>query len=172
MTPLPPPEGPLPDALTPDENRYLDGEMSAQEAHSMELRLAADPERAAHIAAWRDAMDLWRDDARRAAAGVAAEPDDLADRILDGLSGEAPQFLGGATALDRRRAVAPQAARWYAAAAVLLMAVGVTGTLLARPAPADRSARPQVSPFDEVFLEVLAEGSEFNPRLALSKEGR
>ena len=155
-----------PEGLTPEECRYLDGEMTPQEARSMEHRLAADPERAAQLEAWRDAMDLWRDDAARAAAPVATDPDALADRILAGL-GQSPEA--------DRRTVSPTVARWYASAAAVLMAIGITGTILAQPTPHSSPAQPEVADIEDLFfLDLVAESPELAPPLAigLNKEGR
>lgn len=153
-----------PEGLTPQESRYVDGEMSAQEARSMEHRLAADPARADRVAAWRDTMDLWRNDAQRAATTVASDPDALVDRIL------ADRSVSNGLADRGPRRISPHVARWYAAAAVLLMAVGVTGTWMAQtpraPAP---STRPQVADIQDLFLELMADASDFAPRLT---EGR
>ena len=149
-----------PDGLSPDESRYVDGEMSEAETRSMEHRLAADPAAAARVEAWRNAMGLWRDDTQRAAAPVAAEPDVLADRVLASLARD-----------ERRGVVSLYVARRYAAAAVLLMAVGVTGTILARPT-ANTTVTPHVAGMEEIFLDVMAEGSEFAPGLTIPKEGR
>ena len=152
-----------PQGLTPDESRYLDGEMTADEQRSMEHRLKADPARAAMLGAWRDAMDVWRDDTARAAADLTADPDALADRILAGLE---DQPLAG------RRAVSPVIARWYAAAAGVLMAIGITGTILAQPtASGDRpAAEPHVAEIEDLFLEMVAEGPEFAPPLAIGHD--
>ena len=149
-----------PEGLTPDESRYVDGEMSAREARSMEHRLAADPARADRVAAWRDSMDLWRDDAQRTAATVAGDPDALVDRIL------ADGAVSNRLADREPRRISPHVARWYAAAAVLLMAIGVTGTWMAQPprAPAP-STRPRVADIEDLYLDLMADGSDFAPRL-------
>jgi hypothetical protein len=56
--------------LTPEESRWLDGELPAEGpdgARALEERLAADPARAARLAALREAGHLWREEARRTA---------------------------------------------------------------------------------------------------------
>jgi anti-sigma factor RsiW len=158
--------GPLPpEGLSPEEGRYLDGEMSPQEERSMEQRLRADPARAADL----DAMDLWRNDTARVAATVSGDPDALADRILAGLESEP---------LAERapwRPVTPAVARWYARAAALLIAIGISGTLLAYPALGNGpDAEPSEGADVDLFLDLMAEGPEFAPPLAIppGTEGR
>lgn len=196
-----PPDGPPPERLSLEESRYLDGELSAQEARAMEHRLAANPAQAARLEAWRDGMDHWRDDAHRAGS---LDPDALVDAILHpgnlhpgNLHGAEPTLSNaGPNALGRERwAVSPYAGRWYAAAAALLMAVGVGGTLLARhdlsrpygdgnvhsqahsqaysqahSQGADSPAqRPHVAAFEYGLLDKMAEGPELAPRLVIAR---
>ena len=156
-------------ALTREESRYLDGEASPEEVRRMEHQLAADPVRAARLSAWQEAMGLWRADAARAAAvpgledGVAAEG--LADRIL----------AAGPQAGRLRNGRSLSAAPWYAAAAALLMTVGVTGTLLTRAnarGNAGAMRPPQVGSLSDGVMDDMVDGPELLPGLASTKEGR
>lgn len=87
-----------------------------------------------------DAFDLWREDAARTARGIDVHGN-LADRII--------------AAVEARPAprVVSTAARWYAAAAVLLIGIGVTGTLLARtPTPTEPRAVHELGDLDDELI--------------------
>lgn len=163
-----PARGSPPQDLSREEGRYLDGEASPEEVRRIEHQLAADPERAARLMAWQDAMDLWREDGTRTALALCSQDqegaDDLADRIL----------RAGPRALQPRlRALS--AAPWYAAAAALLMTIGVTGTLLARAGARNEVSAtlpPQVGSLSEAVMDIMVDGPELLPRLASTKEGR
>jgi antirestriction protein ArdC len=102
------------------------------------------------------ALDLWREDTARAAARVDVTGK-LADRVVAAAEqGRPPMTL------------VPAGTRVYAAAAVLLIAVGVAGTLMARqPAPeVDHAVR--FADFVKTYVEVLADDPGYYPDL----EGR
>ena len=67
---------------TREESRWIDGLLDDASARRLEARLAADPERAARLRAYRDAMDLWRDDVDRVAGRL--DTASLADQVLAG----------------------------------------------------------------------------------------
>jgi anti-sigma factor RsiW len=92
-------------------SRWLDGEASPDEARAVEARIAADPALAARVARLRAAGDALRDD-------VPAAPEGMAARVY--LS-----VVGGHAESERFHAVA----RRYAAAAAVILALGVGGTL-------------------------------------------
>lgn len=99
------------------------------------------------------AFDAWREDARRIADGVDVHGT-LADRIV-------------AAAGEGRPALAPpRFARWYAAAAMLLIGVGVAGTLLSRQdAPAESpTVISRWNTLDEIS-DALAQDPAFEPGL-------
>ncbi len=106
----------------------------------------------------QEAFDLWREDAGRAADRIDVTGD-LADRVV------------AAAREGRPLAIAPAGARWYAAAAVLLMAIGISGTLMARDAGAttDFSGAPRWADLDAtVLIDVVADDPTYAPGL----EGR
>lgn len=144
-----------PPALTPEESRHLDGQLPPDEARTLEHHLAADPDRSEALARYRDAMDVWRDDVTR---GAPAD-DDLAERVLASI--EAGRPASGS---------APTVARWYAAAAAALIAVGIGGTVIAReartPAPVSRTAD-----LDELGPQLI-EGFVFDHVMWPSEGGR
>jgi anti-sigma factor RsiW len=151
----PPPEG-----LSPEESRYVDGEAPPDAARRLERQLAADPERADRLEAYRDAMDVWREDAQHTARTVDPRGA-LAERVLESVTRDAPPS----------RATNPMP-RWYAAAAVLLIAVGIGGTVIARrthPAP---HRPPELADIEEAVLDLVLESPELSPRLTNLKEGR
>jgi anti-sigma factor RsiW len=102
---------------TREESLWVDGRLDPESARELEARLASDPARAARLQAYREAMALWREEADREAARL--EPSRLAERVLAGVGLRAEQ--------ERVRGV--RAARRYAAAAVLLIGLGVGGAL-------------------------------------------
>jgi anti-sigma factor RsiW len=107
-------------------SRWLDGEASPEEARLVSKRLAADPALSAQVERLRADLDLFRDDARPKASGS------LADRVLAAVAAGEP----GPSDEERFRAAAR---RWSAAAAVLL-ALGVGGSLaIDRLAPASEA---------------------------------
>jgi len=102
----------------------------------------------------QDAFDLWREDAARAAARVDVYGD-LAERVVASVEhGDAPMATPAG----------PAAARWYAAAAVLLIGIGITGTLINHsrgsdePTPIRRWAT-----LDEELIDALTQDPEFEP---------
>lgn len=107
----------------------------------------------------QDALDLWREDTARAAAGVDVYGD-LADRVVASVEGNPAGIAPPAT---------PTAARWYAAAAVLLIGIGITGTLVNRTADADGARKPtpirRWVALDEELIDALAQDPETEPRL-------
>ena len=101
------------------------------------------------------ALDLWREDTARAAARIDVTGD-LADRVV------------AAAERGRPLALAPAGARIYAAAAVLLIAVGIAGTLLARQ-PADATGHAvRFVDLEEATIDVVADDPKYAPGL----EGR
>ena len=113
-----------PKALDAAVSRWLDGECGADEARRVEARIAADPALAAEVARLKAAMDAFRDDAG------AAPPQALAERVL-------ASAVRGEQESERFRALA----RRYSAAAAVLLAVGVGGSVWVAPAaPAPSSA--------------------------------
>lgn len=105
-----------------DESRYIDGELDDADARRLESELESAPDRAARLDAWEDAMDVWRDDARR--RSQAFDADALSQAVLDRVRrGEADS--DPALPVLRR----------YAAAAVLLLGLGTTGAAWLGPHP-------------------------------------
>jgi len=84
---------------------------------------------------------------------------DLADRVVNAVRSDHPPRL------------VPAGARWYAAAAVLLIAVGITGTLMAREAgtstnaPRWANAAPRWADLDDTLVDVLVDGPRYAPDL-------
>ena len=95
-------------------------------ARRLETRLANDPERADRLHAYRDAMDLWRDDTDRVAQGL--DTNRLAEQVLQGQGLRAEH--------DAR------VARRYAAAAVLLIGLGLAGASAMGPRRAEADSAP------------------------------
>ena len=105
---------------TREDSRYVDERLGGAARAHYEHGLASDPIRRERLERWRTAMDLWREDA----AGLAGALDagSLTRRVLAGR----PTFD---EALRR--------AAWrYAAAAVLLLGVGLAGSAALGPHPA------------------------------------
>jgi anti-sigma factor RsiW len=120
-------------------SRYVDGLCSPAEAREVEAALAADPALADEVRAWRDAAAALR-------ADRAAPRADLADRVIAGLS-----------AGPREDALFQRIARRYAAAAAVLLAVGLGGTAFARAATAakvTKGAADAPRPVDETFEDA------------------
>jgi len=116
------------------------------------------PQAAGDVPDLREALDLWREDAARTAARL-----DVTGALAERIVAEA------ATERNRPLAVAPAGARWYAAAAVLLIAVGIAGTLLARQAAAqEQGGAVRFVDIEEALVQVLTEAPELSPGL----EGR
>lgn len=149
--------------LTPEESRLLDGVLPAAQARRLENQIAADPHRAAQLAEDREAARAWKDDAERTAAAIVDDPDVMADRVL-ALAAQGP------SASERRRRLLTRlgltsesglsdgTVMRYAAAAVLLMAIGIGGTWMVRAnrATAGTSAPPTVQEDD--FEGVVWDG--------------
>jgi hypothetical protein len=139
--------------LTRRESRWLDGQMPAGEREEFERAL--DPARRARLEALREAGALWREDALRAAR--RHDPRDLAERVL---AGAAPRAAA---------APAPRLA-FPAAAAVVLIALGVLGTLLVRGSPpepiAPRAARaPYLEDLERLQLDLMAQHPALDPQI-------
>jgi hypothetical protein len=116
----------------------------------VEREHATDPARRAAVERTREALALWADDARRQAAEV--DPDALARAILSG------------------RAPAPPVERvpWgWAAAAVLLLGVGVAGLSFAHPVSDHPNPAVVTADLENAPLDVLrmAEIDGFTPAL-------
>lgn len=134
-----------PDGISREESRHLDGELPPEAARRLERQLAADPERTARMAAWRESMDLWRSDASRPTDTGA-----LAEHVLAAVAQAPP----------------PPAVRttWYAAAAAILIAIGVTGTLLAHdgiPTAAPRAAPLAFDDVESAVVDLMFESPKF-----------
>jgi anti-sigma factor RsiW len=112
---------PVPPELTPEESRYLDGLLDPEALRRFEAQLATDPERRERLDAWKRAMALWQDDVERVAATFDA--DALTERVLR-MEGEQASGWGEF-----------RSARRYAAAALLLIGVGVFGAAWVGPQP-------------------------------------
>ncbi len=154
---------PSSDGFSREESRYLDGELPDETARRMENRLAADPDATDRVEAYRDAMDLWRDDVQRTAQRV--DPEALADRIV-AAARSGPSQLPIAQS---------RAAPWYAAAALLLIGIGITGTMLNLPAPAPRPSQAASNlrvlgdfegEFQDAMVNLLIDDPELAPPLA------
>ena len=103
-----------------------------------------------------DAMGVWREDADRTAARVDVAA--LADRVVARVA-ERPRLT-----------LAPSTARRYAAAALVLLGVGVCGTLLARGARAEADPTPRWALLEEDLVDVIATDPRYAPSLGV--EGR
>ncbi len=112
-----------------DESRYIDGELDAADASRLEAELENASDRTARLRAWEDAMDVWRDDARRRSkafdAGAVSQA--VLARVQSGEAASDPAL---------------PSLRRYAAAAVLLLGLGTAGAAWLGPHP-DR--RPMLS---------------------------
>ncbi len=145
--------------LSHEESRYLDGELPPEDMRRFERELAADPDRAARLDAYRDAMGLWKQDVERRTAMV--DEDALADRVMASISsGEALELLR------------PLAPRWMTAAAVLLIGVGVIGTTVVRSQRAGAAQASQklekLSFMSEAMVEMMAADPAFQPSTMLN----
>jgi len=109
------------DGWTREESRFIDGMLDAESARRLEAELERHPERRARVDAWRDAMDLWRDDVTRESAGL--DPDRLKDAVLS----------GAARRREEAELRSTRAARRYAAAAILLIGLGLAGATAVGP---------------------------------------
>ena len=124
--------------LTRDDSRALDGVLPPTEAARVAREQSADPARAHAVAAYREAADLWADDARRAAQHLDTAL--LVERVL---------ARGGAPPV-----AAPGSAPWgYTAAAVALIALGLAGLWSTRGV--STPARTDVSDLEPGRLAVL-----------------
>lgn len=131
---------------TRETSRYVDGELAPHQAASVEAELAQEPARTGRLDAWRDAMDLWREDTRRTAARL--DPHVMADRVLrEGPAGVAPRDVRAA-----------RAARRYAAAAVVLLGIGVGGAAWLGPIPvrAAPAVRATIDGVEQERMDVAA----------------
>ncbi len=151
-----------PPALTPEESRYLDGQLPPDDARHLEHVLAADSQRRAALDLDREAVALWRDDVARGQLSRGDLTDhDLADRVLAGIARGRPAIVAPE---------APAGGRWYAAAAAALIVVGIAGTVITR---AERRDRPQttagVAGFGHMDAQVLE--AFVSDRVVWSTEG-
>ena len=163
-----------PSDLTPEDSRYLDDVLPAAQARRVAHQIASDPQRADRMQAHRDAAAVWQDDAQRIAASVVGDPEGFADRVL-ALTAQGP------SSKERRRRFASRLglvsegdgtlAR-YAAAALVLMAIGVGGTWMVRahratahPTSMDaREADPSLALDDVAFDGLRRPVDQVKPR--------
>lgn len=127
--------------LDPALSRWLDGQSSPEEAKEVEARLESDPRLAAQVARLREAMATLKADAAR-----APHPD-LAVRVLASVARGDPAAVEVAR-FDR-------AARRWAIAAALLIAVGGGGTAALR-ADRDGTGTPSLESGDGATHDLLA----------------
>ena len=135
---------------TREESRWIDGRLDPASAQGLETRLAKDPERAARLQVYRDAMDLWRDDTDRSAEDIDTAR--LAAQVLRG--------RGLRSERDALRA------RRYAAAAVLLIGLGLAGASALGPRRAEADGAPlqtalQLIEQDRLDLQTSREWETF-----------
>lgn len=105
---------------TREDSRYVDDRLDAGRRAAYERGLAEDPARAARTRAFKDAMDLWREDTDRAALGL--DPALLAARITSSPETSEEPWQ--------------QAAWRYAAAALVLCVGGLAGSAALGTRPA------------------------------------
>lgn len=146
--------------LTREESRWLDGRLDEHAARRVEARLAADAQRAARLEAHRQAMALWREDTARHAETLDAGR--LAERVLAGRGLRAEQ--------DTRQA------RRYAAAAVLLIGLGLAGASAVGPRRAEAGHAPvqsalQLIERDRLELQTVREWETF-PLVHTARSGK
>jgi anti-sigma factor RsiW len=148
-----------PHPLTPLLSRWLDGRVTPKEARLVEMRLASDPEAAEAVRRLREASDVLRATSRSEAVP------DLADRVL-----AAGAYRSGEFAAFRR------VARRYVAAAVVLLGLGVGGSLWAetRPAPPAALDDPARTYIEEMVFSELGSAPDESPAagVAGSRERR
>ncbi|MGE0192361.1 MAG: hypothetical protein AB7T63_10010 [Planctomycetota bacterium] len=131
-------------ALTPDEARLLDGSLPAEERRRLDRQLAADPARAGRLARDRAALDLWVEEARSTPVDVDA----LAQHVFERIDDENGVARFSSRAGLRGEVLSPRAAMAYAAAAMLLIGVGLAGTWVVRQQRAE--AVPSAAPAPEI----------------------
>lgn len=125
--------------LTREESLWLDGRLDEAAARRLEAELAKHPERRARLEAWHEAMDLWRDDVERIAGDLDTRA--LADAVLAGRGLRAEQ--------------AARQARRYAAAAVLLIGVGLAGASALGPRRAEAARVPLEAELERIERDRL-----------------
>ena len=130
-------------ALTPDEARLLDGSLPTEERRRLDRQLAADPARAQRLARDRAALHLWVEESRSTPVDVEA----LADRVFDRIDDESHAGRLASRSGSRGETLSPRTAMAYAAAAVLLIGVGLAGTWVVRQQRAE--AVPSSAPAEE-----------------------
>lgn len=151
--------------LTPEESRWLDGTLPADAARRLERQLAADPRRRAALERYRESMAVWRDDARACTQTGSTDQ----ESSLDGLADEI--LANSASAEPSRRPVRPREetprfAGLYAAAALLLVGVGLVGTLWVQTRRAEaQSVRPDFKDVNTHLFEEIAR----SPQLYLDR---
>jgi anti-sigma factor RsiW len=134
--------------LTPLLSRWLDGRVTPKEARQVELLLASDPAAAEAVRRLRETSEVLR-----ASTRSEASPD-LADRVL-----ALGAYRGGEVAAFRR------VARRYAAAAVVLLGLGVGGSVWSatrppRPPFLDDPARTYI---EEIVFSELGSAPDLGP---------
>lgn len=107
---------------TRDESRYVDGELGDAEARRLEAELEREPDRAARLEDWDEAMSLWREDAAR--RKDAFDPQQVTAAVL-------ADIQKGEGASDPMATVL----RRYAAAAAVLIGLGTAGAAWLGPDP-------------------------------------
>lgn len=152
--------------LSREESRYLDGELPPEEMRRLERELAADPDRAARLASYRDAVGLWKQDVERRTAIVDEAA--LADRVMASIASGSSRAL---TSLP------PAAPRWVAAAAVLLIGIGVAGTAMvhkSRSAAANQESRElqELSFMSEAMVQMIVNDPARQPSTSMLNGGR
>ena len=150
--------------LSREESRYLDGELPPEDMRRLKRELAADPGRAARLASYRDAVGLWKQDVERRTAVV--DEDALADRVMASIS--------SGSALKSLRPVAP---RWVAAAAVLLIGIGIVGTSVVRTQRSDGGDQEprklqELSSIAEAVGQMMAADPALQPSTSMLNGGR
>ena len=136
--------GPAP--LTAEESRYLDGVLSPERMRRMEHLLAADPDRADRVRAWKEWMARWREDCQRVTQANEAHDEPAEEGSSARVDVIVSAALAAAPAVEQGReptsptpsgwSVPAHVARRYAAAALLLMALGLVGYVATHSTPA------------------------------------
>lgn len=139
------------DGTTPEgrfdlgDSRYLDGRGTPEERAAFRAGLEKDPARRARLEAHEEAMDLWRADVARDVDRI--DPEAIAAEVLE--------------QIQRPAARPPRLAihRVWAAAAVVLIALGAVGTFLAQP-PDPTETQADFRAIDESLIEAFVDAPE------------
>lgn len=154
-----------PPGLTPEESRHLDGELPASQASQLNEALAADVARARRLDRWRAATAVWREEAQEAAARV--DPAAMAERVLAQVQRvRHPHRQPGAMGSPTPGSVSP-ALRAYAAAALLMIGVGIGGSLivgLQGTPPRQEATALRLEDIERAEIDLLAEHPDMSPR--------